>query len=580
LNDEYQFAQDMSCGDTVSGDLTSGMTQTPGLWRCLLADENSLPSKGRDAWYRVEVPTTNTEITAQFYDHALSFESDTNRTDTLGGLAAVGNNQWLSVWESAGHEDYYGEDYDIFMTRRTVEVNSANLWKDFTSLLDNAHTDTRDDRHPNIGATTAGLAIVTWSKSESAAGGAEWNAWFTKTADRGDHWTTQTRMASGSNGDGYHDLFVTARPGQGSNWLAVMVSETTVTSPINKYLRFTRSTDNGDTWTSPTMISTSAITMDTTSVLPSVATDGQGRWIVTVNSDRLTTGGGTDQDVVCFRSLDDGQSWSDPIQVNDYATSSDVVGDYHPSVATDKQGSWVVTWSSQHLNGSVPQTLPDIYCARSVDSGATWSPSVRISSETTTGTIGDYRPNVAADGTGKFMLFWDAAGYTWSGIPPVQTTQSRALKIAKSFDNGLTWQSPENLASNIITPNSNPEYFANCLVTDGDVEWMMGHGRTISVTHSDFDILYISMATSGSIIGGVTGGSHINQSQAFVAIYRDNGCSEPAPGVSQCVRQLDGSVLEFSTVFEPNEKYYIWIGSNARTHDQELRVRCWDKLYY
>lgn len=120
-------------------------------------------------------------------------------------------------------------------------------------------------------------------------------------------------------------------------------------------------------------------------------------------------------------SADGGQSWSDNVQIN---RGVDRV--YSPSMAVDTENSnlYVVWRSGYHANANM-------YLARSVDEGQTWSKRVRVE-----GAIGRiFKPNLAVDDSGSLYVTWqNREQYNFS------------IYFIQSKDGGETWSNKMRVA--------------------------------------------------------------------------------------------------------------------------------------
>ena len=115
---------------------------------------------------------------------------------------------------------------------------------------------------------------------------------------------------------------------------------------------------------------------------------------------------GTDDDIVCSRSVDNGQNWNTPIAVNSTAGSDggDFARDLQPDLITDGDSVWVVVWfSNSDISGS--NTDYDIMFSRSVDNGVSWSAAAFLNSNFTNSSS-DWRPRVMTDGKGAWITVW------------------------------------------------------------------------------------------------------------------------------------------------------------------------------
>lgn len=153
-------------------------------------------------------------------------------------------------------------------------------------------------------------------------------------------------------------------------WLNVLGSQT--------FLLASHSTDGGRTWSPPVTVATVqtvGVAGARTGGIPAVAVDGSsGAVYVTWSDNRFTPG--TDQ-IVLSRSVDGGQSWSEPQLVSDGPGSAT---NFTPAVAVSREG-WVgISYYSLRNNPPGPSgVLVDEYLAVSKDGGQQFAESVRVS---------------------------------------------------------------------------------------------------------------------------------------------------------------------------------------------------------
>jgi hypothetical protein len=105
----------------------------------------------------------------------------------------------------------------------------------------------------------------------------------------------------------------------------------------------------------------------------------------------------SDGDLLAWRSLDGGLTWSKSVTVNDVATAP---REGLHTLAADGHGNLFAAWLDQRGKGT------QLYGAWSSDSGATWSKNVKIY-ESSDGTICQCcHPTAAFDGAGGLDLMW------------------------------------------------------------------------------------------------------------------------------------------------------------------------------
>ncbi|HEY2774463.1 MAG TPA: sialidase family protein [Candidatus Binatia bacterium] len=228
---------------------------------------------------------------------------------------------------------------------------------------------------------------------------------------------------------------------------------------------FSRSTDDGRTWSPLAILNSDAATQDAQG--QAIATNGQGTWIAGLHGDV--------DEVEVVRSTDAGATWSDPLRIdgltsnaldlrivadtngywmamwlvnptptstqwglelshsNDdgvtWSTASflyvgDTVLGFDARLATDHAGRWIATWCDG---------FDRIKMSVSSDAGATWSSAIQLGGSNQ----GDAsRPDLATDGAGTWIVVWD----TTSAIPGAdQSNFDYDIAAARSSDNGNTW---------------------------------------------------------------------------------------------------------------------------------------------
>ncbi|MDQ4067954.1 MAG: glycoside hydrolase [Actinomycetota bacterium] len=118
------------------------------------------------------------------------------------------------------------------------------------------------------------------------------------------------------------------------------------------------------------------------------------------------------QDIFHRRSTDRGDTWSEPVTLNDDGRPEDLIGQFHPSVAVAPNGRIdVAWWDFRNDSGNFAN---DVYLTSSGDHGASWSPNVRVTDQSIRRRIGvwygnaDIRqaPGIAASDAFT-VLAWD-----------------------------------------------------------------------------------------------------------------------------------------------------------------------------
>ncbi|HYG24724.1 MAG TPA: sialidase family protein [Verrucomicrobiae bacterium] len=204
---------------------------------------------------------------------------------------------------------------------------------------------------------------------------------------------------------------------------------------------------------------------------PRIASDSNGHW-VSVWSSRENLGGtaGVDADIF-YATSTNGIHWSATRTLNLNA-NTDTGDDFAPQIQVGTNGWWIAVWSSNENAGGTNGTDPDILYALSPDHGVTWVAPRPINTDAGTDTRADFSPAVATDRDGNWIVSWHGTGGGAFG-------NDQEIWLARSSDNGRTWNSPAPLNSNASSDGGSD--FNVSLATDR-------HGRWLAVWSSNEDL--------------------------------------------------------------------------------------------
>ncbi|MFK3984294.1 CehA/McbA family metallohydrolase [Micromonospora sp. NPDC050397] len=180
------------------------------------------------------------------------------------------------------------------------------------------------------------------------------------------------------------------------------------------------------------------------SLFPSVTVGRDRRVVVTWQDNRfdpdpLWTGhtpaadetpGGTDPDnwqILASVRVPGGRSWTEPARVS----ASAVAADRHPSVAADRDGTFVVVWETKTLNSSGANL--SLRASRSTDGGRTWSTAESFAVEPA---AMSQRPRLGQDQDGRVRAVWyDSRSTDW-----------RWQVFTAKLDHAGRWTAPTRLS--------------------------------------------------------------------------------------------------------------------------------------
>jgi hypothetical protein len=157
------------------------------------------------------------------------------------------------------------------------------------------------------------------------------------------------------------------------------------------------STDGGATFGTPRLITTALQynerSIRTGSFLPSAAADRSSGNLYVVYQTLLAG----NPKIAFTKSTDGGNTWSSPIAISDNPARSGV---FNPAVGVSADGQILTVVFYDHRANPGSNTLVDLYSGQSLDGGGTWQPNIRVTSVSTnaslaplTGTgymLGDY----------------------------------------------------------------------------------------------------------------------------------------------------------------------------------------------
>ncbi|MBI4560304.1 MAG: carboxypeptidase regulatory-like domain-containing protein [Candidatus Hydrogenedentes bacterium] len=374
---------------------------------------------------------------------------DQSGADQIPRAATNGSGTWVAVWASVKSLDgTIGTDQDIFVSRST---DDAATWSaaNTRALNSNAAIDIGIDRPPDIACDGSQVFVVVWETNDDLV-------------------NLGTGLDLGTDPD----------------------------------IVFSRSTDGGVTWSDiASLHPVFAGTSDNTAggsiedTEPRIATDRSGTWLVVYRSTNNLAGGSGEREIHFCRSTDNGATWSAPAKVN---STPELGDDLLPAIATDGAGNWLCAWQSTENLGGLIGNDEDILYATSADNGLSWSPvGIVNTSAATDGFTNDFRPSVASDGRGTWVVTWESALDIPADEGGLTTGIDMDIFSATSTDNGLSFGAPVVVNSTAFVDTQNDSF--PHVASDQRGNWM-------AVWASGFD-----------------GGGQFEGNEIFYAISSDKG---------------------------------------------------------
>jgi Neuraminidase (sialidase) len=378
--------------------------------------------------------------------------SDSN-TDGIPQARTDGKGTWVVVWESSEDFNSAGTDFDIFFSRSTDDGVS---WSDTQVLNSTATSDTdAADIRPRLMTDGNGTWVVVWASGYDMGGtaGTDLDIFFSRSTDNGATWSVPQVLNTNATSDTGYDYWPSVMTDGNGIWVTVWHSNDYLVRTIgtDMDILFSRSTNNGMSWSAPQALNSNADSDTGYDYLPAVMTDGNGVWVTVWFSAEDFDGANTDYDIFFSRSTNDGANWSDVQLLNSNATS-DSGSDRRPALMTDGEGTWTAVWfSSEDLDGA--KTDNDIFFTRSTDNGSTWSDVQFLNSNAASATgSDDIRPMVLFDGLETWVTVWESS----EDVGGADTDDD--IFFSRSTDNGSSWGASQALNSNAAKDTGDDQF--------------------------------------------------------------------------------------------------------------------------
>jgi len=457
-------------------------------------------------------------------------------------LTTDGAGNWVAVWESQDDLDgTIGTDPDILFAR---SADNGVSWSVPEALNTNAASDWGADELPQLTTDGAGNWVAVWYSNDDLSGtiGGDGDILFSRSVDSGASWSAtaalNTNASSDSGGDGDPEVTI---DGQG-NFVAVWDSSENLGGTIgtDHDILFSRSIDNGLSWSAPAALNTNASSDSGTDASPQLTTDGAGNCVALWwSTDTLGGGIGSDVDILSSRSIDNGVSWSAPAALNTNA-ASDSGNDYRPQLNTDGVENWVAVWYSYDDLGGTIGTDADVLFTRSIDNGVSWSATAALNTNATSDTGYDHYPEITTDGAGNWVAVW----FSNENLGETIGTDEDIL-FSRSIDNGVSWSAPAALNTNAASDSGSD--VAPRLTTDGAGNWVAvwesqdDLGGTIG---TEYDILVARFQLGPSVLyvdAGATGPTHDGSSWCEAYLTLQDALDAATSGTT--IKVADGTYM-------------------------------------
>jgi hypothetical protein len=297
----------------------SGMSWSRGVNISATAKDSMNPAIAVDGAGNIDVvwedstPGNYDIYFCQSTDNGLNWSRPLNITNNSKdsanpAIAADGAGNINVVWEdntSGKHVIYFSQSTDGGLN-----------WSQALNVSDSS----RSSLNPAVAVDGAGNINVVWE--DSAPG--KYNIFYSRSTDSGVSWSSGVNISASSKASWSPAVGVDSAGNINVAWTFYH------SIPVNTEIYFSRSIDNGVSWSQAVNISASS----NRSINPSMAVDRAGN--INVVWRDYTPG---NYDIFFSRSIDDGVSWSEAVNISDNPE-----GSLNPSIAVDQAGNIYIVW--------------------------------------------------------------------------------------------------------------------------------------------------------------------------------------------------------------------------------------------
>lgn len=393
-------------------------TDGAGVWIAVWSSTSNVSTLSGDSGTDSDILFSRSTTNGSIWEAAdiLNGNHADARSDSWPVTIDFGLNRWVVAWSSNDNILGAGSDIDVFVAQSD---DGGDTWTAPALLNTNGTGDTGSDGNIGLDIASDGMGnwIAVWASTDDlgATIGTDRDILVATSGTNGDAWSTPVPLNNNADTDSGLDGFgtvsiVTDKMG---TWIAAWSSDEDLnsTAGADQDIFFSRSVDNGATWSDPAVLNSAALGDTQANSFPVLAADGVGRWVAVWTS--IEGAKGFSDTYIYSRSSDNGISWAAEEPLADAGGDLSLFLDEPaPTLITDRAGNWVAAWGFDESVIDDTASDDDLVVVVSQDGGANWSDPVLLDTNGTTDDGSDFRPSIATDGAGHWVAVWDSLDQT------------------------------------------------------------------------------------------------------------------------------------------------------------------------
>ncbi len=425
--------------------------------------------------------------------------TDFGQLPTAGGTTAVNGDPVVAVYNPpiGPPTFYYASLYRNALGQNSLCVHKSTdggaSWSGPFEVTSASSADFADKEWLTVDPET-GRIHISWSSF-----GATVTIRTTHSDDGGLTWSPAVTLSSPNSVQGSSIAADPNGPNVYAAWRRIVA-----TGPTQARINFSRSTDNGVTWSAEADVTPTFFHVvppygfDRFNSFPSIAVnpvDGGIELVYAASATGQPTG--DFGDILYSRSTDAGLTWSPALRLNADVGAGAGRPQCFPSVSCDPSGRIDVVWYDESIGEGVSD-LTDLFTTYSADFGATWSSPVAANPKPFPNESGN---NFSAPHQGDYLQAFSAGGVSYAGfafmVDPLPTGSGADAMVSVNAP-------PLDRPSLRVRPGSAGITDSGCLANDGRL--VAGETGLLDIPVENYGTVGYAgiQATLSSLTAGVT----------------------------------------------------------------------------